>query len=171
MRLNMNAVTPTIQVMNTGIYEIVNTVNGKRYVGSAALIKRRWKSHRTTLRGNRHHSAKLQNAWNKYGEAAFVFRVLLVCAPENLLMYEQISFDALKPEYNLAPAAGSCLGVKHREDAKTRTQPRMKGLTHSDETREKIAEPPNVLSPADIHSRPRPGESRRGLSHFRSARK
>ncbi len=123
----------------SGIYEIVNTINGKRYAGSAALIKRRWKSHRTTLRGNRHHCTKLQRAWNKYGEAAFAFRVLLVCEPEDLLMYEQISFDALKPEYNLAPAAGSCLGVKHREDAKTRTQPRMKGLTHSDETREKIA--------------------------------
>ncbi len=102
--------------MNTqsGIYEILNTVNGKRYIGSAASFKKRWKKHKADLRGRTHHSRKLQNAWNKYGEAAFEFRVLLICTPvkEQLLMYEDLCFAGFNPEYNIQPKAGSPLGQK-----------------------------------------------------------
>jgi group I intron endonuclease len=125
--------------MTSGVYEIVNSANGKRYIGSAVDFKRRWKNHRSTLRGNRHHCSKLQNAWNKYHEDSFVFRVILICAAEDVILYEQTALDALKPEYNTAPAAGNCLGLKHKPDALTRTRPVMKGRTHSPETRDLIA--------------------------------
>ena len=35
-------------------------------------------------------------------------------------MYEQICMDALKPEYNCAPKAGSQLGFKHPPEARAR---------------------------------------------------
>ena len=63
----------SIESKISGIYKIVNTVNGKKYVGSAVDIKRRWQAHKLRLRKNNHHSPKLQNAWNKHGESSFTF--------------------------------------------------------------------------------------------------
>jgi group I intron endonuclease len=58
------------------IYKIINTVNGKFYVGSTTNTKERYKTHRQRLRRNRHHATHLQAAWNKYGEQAFIFHVV-----------------------------------------------------------------------------------------------
>ena len=58
------------------VYKIINTVNNKFYVGSTNNQYERFRTHRTKLRGNKHHCSHLQAAWNKYGEAAFVFHVI-----------------------------------------------------------------------------------------------
>lgn len=58
------------------IYKIINTINGKFYVGSTTNTRERFRTHRKRLRNNRHHSKHLQAAWNKYGEASFVFHVI-----------------------------------------------------------------------------------------------
>lgn len=50
------------------IYYIINKETGKRYVGQTINIKSRKEKHYTALRNNRHHSHKLQRAFNKYGE-------------------------------------------------------------------------------------------------------
>lgn len=36
----------------------------------------------------------------QHGEAAFTFEVLVVCAPDDLNLYEQLATDALSPTYN-----------------------------------------------------------------------
>ena len=97
--------------MVAGIYEILNTVNGKRYIGSTNNFERRFTRHRTDLNSGGHHCIKLQRAWIKYGPKAFKFSRLLICSQENLELYEQLSMDALHPEYNVAPVAGSCTGI------------------------------------------------------------
>jgi hypothetical protein len=100
---------------DVGVYQIENTVNGKVYVGSSTCLKRRFKAHRNALLAGRHHSAKLQRSWDKYGEAAFEFLVLLNCAKSDVLLYEQFLLDAWKPHevgYNMSPTAGSCFGFK-----------------------------------------------------------
>lgn len=104
----------------SGIYEILNTVNGKRYIGSAVNFKRRRREHWAELRRNVHHCQHLQNAWNKHGGDAFGFNILLVCAPSNLIFYEQRCIDGFCPEYNKCLVAGSTLGMKHT--AATRAQ-------------------------------------------------
>jgi group I intron endonuclease len=58
------------------IYKIINTANGKFYVGSTINTHDRFRNHRKQLRKNVHHSRHLQAAWNKYGEDAFVFEVI-----------------------------------------------------------------------------------------------
>ena len=93
----------------SGIYEIVNTITGKRYVGSAVNIRVRRNQHFRRLRKGDHHSTHLQSAWNKYGEAAFQFRLLLECSKDDLLIEEQKQIDR-KSEYNMTKGAGSCLG-------------------------------------------------------------
>lgn len=58
------------------IYCITNTVNGKRYVGSAHDLRGRWRHHLWSLRGGCHHNPHLQHAFLKYGELAFSLSVL-----------------------------------------------------------------------------------------------
>lgn len=59
-----------------GIYRIVHIESGKSYVGSSINILQRWDSHRSRLKNQDHSSARLQNAWNKYGAEAFIFECL-----------------------------------------------------------------------------------------------
>lgn len=68
-----------------GVYQILNTANGKSYVGRSVAIKRRWDSHRFHLRKGTHKNKHLQSSWNKYGEDSFVFRVLEFVDDEDLL--------------------------------------------------------------------------------------
>jgi group I intron endonuclease len=141
----------------SGIYEIVNTVNGKRYIGSARELKTRWRRHRWELRGCRHGNEKLQRAWNKYGEGAFKFLPILMCQPSMLLFYEQQLLDKVKPEYNIAvragaPTAGTKLTSLHKErigaahkgkivsaETRARSSASHKGFVPSAEARAKLS--------------------------------
>lgn len=116
--------------MNTGIYQITNLQNGKCYVGSAVSFTKRWKEHVRQLSNGEHHSTVMQRAWNKYGEAAFQFKKLLVCAKADLIWYEQRAIDVLKPAYNICKVAGSVLGYRHTYEAKTAAAERARGNTH-----------------------------------------
>jgi len=105
--------------MKSGIYTIINQVNGKFYIGSACNIKRRWAEHKRRLNRGVHKNKHLRNAWNKYGEENFKFKVLEpVENKEDLLDREQWWMDLLKPEYNISLTAGSQLGFKHSEESK-----------------------------------------------------
>ena len=97
----------------SGIYQIRNTTNDKCYVGSAVDLHARWLKHRRELRKNIHHSAKLQRAWDKYGEDKFSFEVLVTCTKSTLIFYEQQFIDQMPSQYNMAPIAGNCTGRKH----------------------------------------------------------
>lgn len=109
-----------------GIYQILNRVTGKCYIGSAVNIRKRWNCHKTYLRKGDHHSRKLQSSWNKHGEEAFEIVVLQECDVEGLLPVEQMYLDALQPWYNMAPTAGSGLGVKLPEEVKAAIAQRMR---------------------------------------------
>lgn len=125
----------------TGIYEIRNLVNGKRYVGSAVKFSERWKKHTTQLERGTHHSSILQRAWRKHGASAFEFRKLIICGRENLLMYEQAAMDAFRPEYNIEKKAGSPLGVKRSAEtiAKRTATRAANGFSPSEEVRKRIS--------------------------------
>lgn len=114
--------------MNTGIYAITSP-SGRKYIGSALAFDKRWRVHRYELRKGSHHSAALQRAFDKYGEAALVFSKLLVCAPADLLLYEQLVLDShdFRELYNVAPIAGSQLGFKHTAETKARYSEQRRG--------------------------------------------
>ncbi len=69
-----------------GVYAIVNLVEGKQYVGSSKDLRRRWRDHWNELQSNKHSNAHLQRAFNKYGEAAFEFRILQEVVSEEELI-------------------------------------------------------------------------------------
>lgn len=102
--------------MESGIYSIT-APSGKRYIGSAKSIKQRWVLHLRRLRDGTHHNPGLLNAYAKYGESALKFEVLEYCPVEKLLQIEQSYFDEAAPGelYNVAPIAGSSLGIKRTE--------------------------------------------------------
>lgn len=134
--------------MDCGIYLIENVANGRKYVGSAAFIKKRWREHRRQLESGSHHSRFLQRAWNKYGPIFFKFSVVAYCGRENLLMYEQRLLDGLSPEYNTSPTAGSQLGYRHTDETRKKMREArarngfspMKGRRHTAESIKKISE-------------------------------
>lgn len=61
-----------------GVYQIVNRVNGKVYVGESCDVPTRLGGHRSLLRAGEHGVASLQRDFNEMGEAAFHFVLLEV---------------------------------------------------------------------------------------------
>lgn len=106
--------------MISGIYQIRNIENGHCYIGSAVNFKKRKNKHLHELEHNKHHSRHLQNAYNKYGRDVFVFEILEYCENEKLIEREQFFMDLLQPEYNIAPKAGSALGIKRTIETRTK---------------------------------------------------
>lgn len=110
--------------LETGVYCILNRVNGRRYIGSAARsFKARWGVHKSELKSGRHCNTHLKRAWDKYGEGAFEFLVIERCAPDKCIEREQywINFylsSSLESVYNLCPTAGSHLGLRLTEEQK-----------------------------------------------------
>jgi group I intron endonuclease len=125
----------------SGIYAIRNTVNGKVYIGSASNIKKRWRDHQRMLGAGTHHSRKLQRAWAKYGSAAFEFVVLLNCACDALVHYEQHLIDesgCFRHGYNMSPTAGSTLGTKFSDEVRAKFAALRTGRTLTPEHRANI---------------------------------
>lgn len=61
-----------------GIYKITNKTTSKVYIGESLNIIRRWAEHKGNLNENKHHSYKLQQDWNKYGQDDFTFEIVAV---------------------------------------------------------------------------------------------
>jgi group I intron endonuclease len=114
----------------SGIYEIRNLRNGKRYVGSAVRLMQRWAAHRSLLKKGTHHSDHLQKSWNLYGSESFEFSVLEYCRRDSLIEREQFHIDA-GCDYNKAPIAGSPLGVKWSDEAREKASKRRSGIAKS----------------------------------------
>lgn len=112
-------------IAQSGVYTITNSVTGKVYVGSAQKFNVRWATHLRRLRKGTHHSWKLQRDFDLFGEAAFNFRPLLVCAVKDLALFEQralVAYDAVASGYNVS----------------SDVEAPMRGRKHSAETKEKI---------------------------------
>ncbi len=131
--------------LDTGVYVWANTINGKVYVGSAAVSfdRRRW-DHQHKLRQNKHFNRHLQAAWNRDGEVAFEFQVIETCEPSQCLAREQVCidlFNATDPEcgYNMQPTAGSPLGRPLTQATKDKISQANTGQTRSDESKTKMS--------------------------------
>jgi len=116
------------KIDSCGVYKIVNTITGQCYVGQSQRVKKRLKEHFRLLRGNKHTNPHLQNAYNKYGAAAFYGTLEVECEDLNELDAVEEAFlkgDAWfeeKTVYNIADFAKAP----------------MRGKTHTEEVREKI---------------------------------
>lgn len=80
-----------------GVYKILNTINGKFYIGSSKDIESRWRQHKDALNQEKHGNPHLQCAWNKYKPHSFVFEIIEECSPEVQFEREQYYLDTLSP--------------------------------------------------------------------------
>jgi len=163
---NLNIDQSNLFLINKpGVYLITNLINGKKYVGSSAIMLRWLKEYLNPLylernleRGN----SKLLRALLKYGYSNFEFKVLEMFEPPykgeeakgpkaeirmQLLAREQYFLDKIKPEYNINIKAGSNLGRSYSEEvrkkmslAKLGKVGNKKGAILSTETRALIRE-------------------------------
>lgn len=136
----------------SGIYKIINKVNGKYYIGRSHNIVGRWHEHRYLLRHNKHYNKIIQNAWNKYGEDNFIFEVIKTCEKSEIKQVEQRFIDIAKGEYNITSSSfGLSKGESFlTEDGRIRLSERWKGennprvknkicIPHNEETKLKIS--------------------------------
>jgi group I intron endonuclease len=122
------------------VYAIRNTVNNRAYIGSTSNYKSRWHTHRSTLRRGVHHSFILQKAWNKYGEAAFSFDMLVICPKDQRIEYET-RLMALE-SYNVLRTpkeSGVRGGWRHSEEFKSKMSMLNKGKKLTEEHKIKLS--------------------------------
>jgi hypothetical protein len=91
--------------MKSGVYRILNKINGKYYIGSSNYVRRRLTRHRNDLNNNAHINTHLQRAWNKYGECNFDFSTIEFCSKSKLLFLEKKYLGDINENvvYNLEP--------------------------------------------------------------------
>ena len=127
---------------------ILNTINGKCYIGSAVDLFNRWSSHKKSLFKGNHHSILLQRSWDKHGPDYFQFTIIEVIKDKNKLTEtEQLwinSTKSFKPEfgYNIYSIAGSPLGTKRKpmsDETKKRISLAQIGLKRSNDFKIKMS--------------------------------
>jgi group I intron endonuclease len=126
--------------MACGIYAIEHLESGRQYIGSSVNTRKRWYQHRLQLGRGDHHSPHLQNAWNKYGAAAFELKILQECPREELFEREQFCLDTLQPEFNCSPTANSPRGVKRSPETVEKMRQTRKGICPPKEQMEALWE-------------------------------
>ena len=128
---NLNTDLLNLSLNKSGVYLITNLVNGKKYVGSSVILKRRYNEYlnpeyiaRNLKKGN----SKILNSLIKYGYLNFEFKILEIIEfldsqtksdrRKLLLEREQYYLDEIKPEYNINLKAGSNLGRTYSEEVR-----------------------------------------------------
>ncbi|MCX6218342.1 GIY-YIG nuclease family protein [Spirosoma sp.] len=118
-----------------GVYQILNIVNGKCYIGSTIDLYSRFVAHKSKLKRNKHANIYLQSAYNKYPPECWQFNILVVIEfplsdtksnfQRKLIGFENDIIQAHKANnrqygYNLREQAGTNKGystnTKHSDD-------------------------------------------------------
>jgi group I intron endonuclease len=133
---------------SSGIYHVLNSQNGKFYVGSAKNLRERIKQHSTSKYSNTH----LQNAINKYGINYFTVGVEVwdYRSDKELFEIEQWYLDIYYSNcweltYNISPIAGggdiiSYLSEDKQREARQKVSEGNKGKKISEESKRKMSE-------------------------------
>lgn len=123
---------------------IRNVQTGRYYIGSAKNIEKRWGVHLCQLRHGKHHSRKLQRAWNKYGESSFIFSIVEeVSNIDMLIAVEQGYLDQVtnwRRIYNSNPVAGSSIGRKLSKTTRKKIAAKAFGRKATAEAKAKMSE-------------------------------
>lgn len=154
----------------SGIYAITSP-SGKRYIGSAVNIRRRWREHRSALIRGIHHCKPLQRAYVKYA-GDFEWSVLVLCPKEELVREEQQQIDwaAKGTLYNANPVAATMLGFRHTQETRDKLSAAHKGKVlgkYSLEHRAKISASLVGIVRGEMRPEHREaiGRANRGLKH------
>lgn len=126
-----------------GVYQILNTKNGKVYIGISKDCYTRWAQHRGNLRRNKHRNIHLQSSWNKYGEESFRFNILEKCDAKTIdsdfLRNKEVKwikrFDSFKNGYNLTSGGDGSPLVEFSKDRNRKISEKLKGRKYPGNSR------------------------------------
>lgn len=158
--------------MTCGVYQIINTVTGKVYVGSSKNVGKRRAQHFSQLQRGVHHSKRLANSLKIHGIECFSFEVLEECEETDLLtreFYWICTKNSVKNGYNTRFKPETNLGIKHSDESKRNMSEAHKGYKHTPEARENYSKasklrgvaPSTYQKSADVRrGKPLPEETR-----------
>ena len=134
--------------MTATIYEINNTENEKRYIGSTSQWKRRKYEHKHLLENGDHGNRHLQNAWNKYGGDAFEFSIIEETDQQFAKEQNYLDEAEWSKLYNISKQAGggdifSTLSEEEKQQFREKSkhfgkENGMYGKTHSEQAHKKM---------------------------------
>lgn len=129
------------QKNKTGVYMLINNINGHNYVGSSINLAGRMKNYLNTasLKSNKNSNMPIVKALLKYGQEEFSLWILEYVEPSNLSIRETFYITLILPYYNVLKQGYSSVGYKHTEETKSLLSELAKNKIHSDKTKSLIS--------------------------------
>jgi group I intron endonuclease len=125
----------------SGVYCLINNINGHSYVGSSFNLASRMKNYlnNTFLKSRQNANMPIVKALLKYGQSNFTLLILEYVEPKLLAVRETYFITSVMPCYNILKQGYSSLGYKHTEETKQLLSELAKNRVHSDITKSLIA--------------------------------
>ena len=129
------------QKNKTGVYCLINLINGNIYIGSSVNLAIRMKNYLNTtfLKNKKNYNMPIIQALLKYGQDNFAVLIVKYVEVEKLTVKETYYITHLLPYYNILKQGYSSLGFKHTEDTKKLLIELAKNKRHSDKTKTLIS--------------------------------
>lgn len=125
----------------SGVYCLINKINGHAYVGSSINLASRMRNYlnNTFLKNKQNANTPIVRALLKYDGSNFTLLILEYIEPESLAVRETFYILHVMPYYNVLKQGYSSLGYIHTEETKKLLSELAKNRTHSDKTKGLIA--------------------------------
>lgn len=125
----------------SGIYLLINKINGHSYIGSSINLSSRMKNYlnNTFLKNRKNANMPIVKALLKYDQSNFSLLILEYVDYSLLTIRETFFITTVIPYYNVLKQGYSSLGYKHTKETKELLSQLAKNRVHSEETKGLIA--------------------------------
>ena len=125
----------------SGVYYLINNVNGHTYVGSSINLANRMRNYLNVsfLKSKQNINIPIVSALLKYTHTNFSVWILEYVEPEQLSLVETRYIIDLIPYYNVLKQGYSSIGYKHTEETKLLLSKLALNRVHSEETKALIS--------------------------------
>nr|AAC72267.1 COI i4 protein [Cyclocybe aegerita] len=125
----------------SGVYCLINKINGNAYVGSSINLASRMKNYLNNifLKSKKNINMPIVKALLKYNQESFTLLILEYVEPNYLTIRETYYITYVMPYYNVLKQGYSSLGYKHTKETKELLSKLATNRTHSEVTKGLIA--------------------------------
>jgi len=125
----------------SGVYCLINKINGHSYIGSSINLASRMKNYlnNTFLKSKQNINMPIVKGLLKYNQSNFKLLILEYVEPRFLTIRETYFITFVLPYYNVLKQGYSSLGYKHTEETKKLLSELAKNRVHSNVTKGLIA--------------------------------